>query len=61
MPLLVAGSCCGALKTGIHYRSYSQENASTLLLSLVRAMDIPAATFGADEGEVDEGLSEIEP
>lgn len=60
MPLLIAGGACGALKTGVHYRSYSQESASKALLTLIRAMDVPIAEFGVDEGYTDETLTEIE-
>jgi hypothetical protein len=60
MPVLLAGNCCGALREGIHYRSYSQENASKLLLSVVRAMDIPLAEYGSDEAHVTDSLSDIE-
>jgi hypothetical protein len=60
MPIIIAGSACGALKQGIHYRSFSGENTSHVLLSLVRAMNISAATFGMAEGEVSDGLAGIE-
>lgn len=60
MPILLAGSCCGALKTGLHYRSPSQENASKVHLSLLRALDINAVEFGTDEAWTDESLSDIE-
>lgn len=59
-PIVLAGSACGALRTGIHYRSPSGENTSKVLLTLVRAMGLRAASFGQDEGEVDEGLGAIE-
>lgn len=60
MPIVLAGSCGGALRTDLHYRSTSQENASKVLLSLVRAMGVVAGEFGVDEGRVTEGLSAIE-
>lgn len=60
MPLLICGGGCGAFKTNHHYRSYTQENASTAMLSIVRGMGIPAASFGADDGLVTDGLSDIE-
>ena len=60
-PLILAGTACGALRTGFHYRSKTKENASHLGLSILRAMDVPAATFGAEAGAVDTGLTEIEP
>ncbi|MGB0637807.1 MAG: DUF1552 domain-containing protein [Myxococcota bacterium] len=60
MPIIIAGNACGALKQGIHYRSFSGENTSHVLLSLVRAMNISAASFGLEEGEVTDGLAAIE-
>lgn len=60
MPILIAGTACGKLRPGIHYRSYTQENASQVMLSLIRSMDILESSFGADVGEATEGLSAIE-
>lgn len=60
MPVLIAGTACGALVPGIHYRSYSQENATKVLLTLIRAMDVPLAEFGEDAARVTDGLSGIE-
>lgn len=59
-PILLAGSCGGALKRGIHYRSKTGDNASRAMLSLIRAMDVPAASFGDKEGYVTDSLQEIE-
>jgi hypothetical protein len=59
-PILLAGTACGALRTGFHYRSETQENTSHIALSLLRAMDVPTASFGVDAGKVTTGLSEIE-
>lgn len=59
-PILLAGGCCGELRTGVHYRSPSLENASRVPLSLARAMGLRPAAFGGDEGEAREGLSAIE-
>lgn len=60
MPIILAGSACGALVQDHHYRSPSLENASKVLLTLVRAMDLVVGEFGVDEARVTEGLSEIE-
>jgi hypothetical protein len=60
MPLVLAGGACGAIRQGIHHRSYTADNASHVMLSAVRAMGISAPTFGVDAGEVSDGLSEIE-
>jgi len=59
-PILVAGKAGGALKGDYHYRSTSGENASMVLMSLVRAMDIPATSFGKGGGLVTKGLAAIE-
>jgi hypothetical protein len=59
-PIIIAGTAGGALKKGIHYRSPSGENASMVLLSLARAMDLPVSEFGIDAGRVDRGLGAIE-
>ena len=60
MPIIIAGNACGAINQGIHYRSFSGENTSHVLLSLVRAMNISAPSFGMNEGEVSDGLAAIE-
>jgi hypothetical protein len=60
MPIVLAGHGCGALKQGVHHRSATGENASHVMLSVVRAMGINAPSFGVDAGEVSDGLSEIE-
>jgi hypothetical protein len=60
MPIVYAGNACGALKQGIHHRSYSGESTSHLMLSLVRAVGVSTPTFGVDAGEVSDGLSAIE-
>lgn len=60
MPILVCGGGCGALKTNYHHRSYTRDNVSEALLSVIRALEIPAASFGVDDGMATDGLSEIE-
>ena len=59
-PIILAGTACGALKKGIHYRSPSQENASKVIFSLLQAMDVRVGEFGAGGGKVDQGLGAIE-
>lgn len=59
-PIVLAGSAGGRLRKGVHYRSASGENASHVLLSLVRALDVPAPELGLEEGRVTEGLGAIE-
>ncbi|MEL6179784.1 MAG: DUF1552 domain-containing protein [Myxococcota bacterium] len=59
-PIILAGGGCNTLKTGIHYRSPSRENTSHVILSIIRAMGVRAASFGDGDGKVDTGLSDIE-
>ncbi|MBR58799.1 MAG: hypothetical protein CMH54_12365 [Myxococcales bacterium] len=59
-PIVLAGSCGGKIKTGIHYRSAGQENASKALLSICRAMGLDLAEFGTEGGRTSEGLGAIE-
>ncbi len=59
-PILLAGSCCGQLKTNWHHHSISGDNASKVGFSLLKVMDVPATSFGTEAGYVTEGLSEIE-
>ncbi len=60
MPILIGGSACGRLAQGIHYRSFSGENTSRLMLTMMRAMGISATEFGMDAGRATEGLSGVE-
>lgn len=60
MPVLLAGSACGKLRTNYHYKSVSGENVSMVLLSLCRAMDLSLGEIGVDEGWTDESLTDIE-
>ncbi|MEC7949701.1 MAG: hypothetical protein VX265_19190, partial [Myxococcota bacterium] len=59
-PLLLAGGACGALRTGMHYRSFAQENANKVVLSMMRAMGVVREGIGSDESYTTEGLSAIE-
>lgn len=60
-PILVAGKAGGALKGGIHYRSTTGENTSTVLYSLYRATtDLPITEFGKGGGRVTSGCKAIE-
>ena len=60
MPIVLAGGLCGTLRTGLHYRSYTGDNASSLMLSILRGMDILAPSFGSDDAYTEAGLSGIE-
>ncbi len=59
-PIVLAGGASGAIKTGIHYSSPANESTTKVLLSIVRAMGVDAASFGAAEGEVSESLTAID-
>jgi len=59
-PVILAGQAGGALQSGIHYRSETRENASMVMLSLVRSVGIVAASFGGAEAMATEGLEAIE-
>lgn len=59
-PIVVAGTCCGALRNGFHYRSVSFESATHVPLSIMRAMGAPIAEFGTEAGRVTDGLSQLE-
>jgi hypothetical protein len=60
-PILVAGRAGGRLKhPGVHYRSDSGENASKVLLTVLRAAGVPLKRFGKKGGLVEDGLGAIE-
>jgi hypothetical protein len=59
-PIILAGSASGAIQKGVHYHSSTGENASKVLLSIVRAMGLRRERFGAQGGEVDTSLGAIE-
>lgn len=60
MPIVIAGSCCGRIRTDYHYRSGSQENTTKVLISLMRAMDMLVDEYGVAEAWADDGISSIE-
>ncbi|HEV3193138.1 MAG TPA: DUF1552 domain-containing protein [Polyangiaceae bacterium] len=60
-PIIVAGGGGGFLKhPGVHYRSTTAENASTVLLSVLRAAGMTLTTFGAGGGLVTTSCTAIE-
>ena len=59
MPVLLAGSACGVLKTDYHYASAGQESTSKLLLTLLQAMDISASSHGVGACFADTTLSDL--
>lgn len=59
-PILVAGSAGGFFKNpGVHYHG-NADNATMVLLSLVRSMGLMVTEFGADGGHVTQSLTGIE-
>ena len=59
-PIILVGNGGGRIQNGIHYRSYTKENASLIPYSCLNALDVVAGSFGDGEGEVSQGLSAIE-
>ena len=59
-PILVAGRAGGRLKSGLHYRSETKENACMVSLSLLRAMGLNLSKFGRGPDETSQGLSAME-
>ncbi|MFN7147349.1 MAG: DUF1552 domain-containing protein, partial [Myxococcota bacterium] len=60
IPLLLAGGACGSVPMGQHVRSYSQENVGKVMMSVLRAMDVTAPTWGGGDAEVDDGVPDLE-
>jgi hypothetical protein len=58
-PMLIAGNCCGQLRSGIHYRSLSGENASKVPLSLMNAVGVTTASYGIGAAQTSDNLSAI--
>jgi hypothetical protein len=59
-PIVLAGRANGALRVGHHYRSHTKESTSHLALSLLRALDVLAESYGEGEAYVTAGLSAVE-
>ncbi len=59
-PILLAGGACGSFQTDMHYRSHSQENASKVLLSVLRGFGVSTDSYGEGEARTTDGLSAIE-
>jgi len=60
-PLLLAGRASGALRPAGHLRTDTKDTASKVPLTVLRALDLPVASYGVDdaytEGEISEVLS----
>jgi hypothetical protein len=59
-PIILAGGAGGALRQGLHYRSTTRESASKVHLTLLRALGVPAASFGEGASAAYDTLSAIE-
>ncbi len=61
-PILYAGGAQGKLKLGTHIRSPIPENTGSIMLSLMRSLDIVAKGFGAPDQDAytEDGYSAIE-
>jgi hypothetical protein len=60
LPILVAGQAGGTLQTGLHHREMATTRASAVPFTLLRAVGVPAPSFGTGEGEVTQTLAAIE-
>jgi hypothetical protein len=57
---IVIGGGAGLKHPGVHYRSMTKENTSTVLLSLLKGVGVPITTFGTGGGKVTTGCAAIE-
>lgn len=58
-PVLLAGSANGALKTGMHYHSATNENLCSLSLTLLRTLGVSMPSFGSGAGMTSSPLTAI--
>lgn len=59
-PIIYSGTGNGRLVTGTHIRSEIGENTNELMLSLMRAVDVLAPSWGTDAAYAEDGFSPIE-
>jgi len=59
-PIVVAGKGGGALKTGLHVRSATEENASKVMLTLMNAVGVRRGEYGLDTAKSTDRLTAIE-
>lgn len=60
MPIMIAGGACGALSTNAYYHPSGFPNTSHVNMTLLKAMGVPAASYGVGPGEVTTSFSAIE-
>lgn len=58
-PIVLGGSGGGAIQTGMHYRSPSNESTSKVLLTITRAMGLQLPSIGGDEGYTEDAVDGI--
>jgi hypothetical protein len=59
-PLLIAGKAGGALRhPGIHHRAPTEDTASRVPLTILRALDVPAAEWGVGSLQTNQPLGEL--
>jgi hypothetical protein len=58
-PMMIAGNACGALRSGVHYRSLSGENASKIPLTLLNAVGVTATEYGRGAAHTTDTLGAI--
>ncbi len=59
-PVLLGGSLCGYLRTGFHYKAFSDENVSKVVLTLLQGMGLFLDEWGREGGRVTSSLGAIE-
>jgi hypothetical protein len=59
-PLVLAGGCQGTLKEGLHVHAATPQNASTVVLSVLRALDMLVESWGTEDAQAWDGLGAIE-
>ena len=58
-PMMIAGTACGALRSGIHYRSMSSESASKVPLTLLNAVGVTSTQYGMGAAHTTDTLGAI--
>lgn len=59
-PILLAGTASGRIRRGYHYRSQSAENASRVILTMIRALGINMPEYGGEAGRVTDTIGGLE-
>ena len=59
-PMVLAGSSQGVLRQGLHYHAATPENASTVVVSVLRSLGMLVESWGTDEARAYDGLGAIE-